>query len=331
MSSSSSSSSSSGQMCDPAGAIVNQYCQGYDLWVDRTNGTCGTYPELFQACSPSCNPPSYGTPLGTSCSGADLYGTYADGNCGTFTQVIQINSPSCPGAATCSDGIQNQGETGVDCGGPCAPCPVVPTCWDGIQNQGETGIDCGGPCAPCPPVATCSDGIQNQGETGVDCGGPCPDCPPVATCSDGVQNQGETGVDCGGPCAACGPVCGDGTCEPSEKCGPCTADCPMPTQFSYGHCVGTSWVYYYHYTGCWALNYIQTYDGNPNLACGAGAFSGPVTVCDTVFTLTLPEAEACGGACTGSVGEAPCDCPWLGSYSHDGVGQQPGYGTPICN
>lgn len=28
---------------------------------------------------------------------------------------------------TCTDGIQNQGETGVDCGGPCAACPVPPT------------------------------------------------------------------------------------------------------------------------------------------------------------------------------------------------------------
>ncbi len=26
---------------------------------------------------------------------------------------------------TCSDGIQNQGEKGVDCGGPCAPCALV--------------------------------------------------------------------------------------------------------------------------------------------------------------------------------------------------------------
>jgi hypothetical protein len=35
----------------------------------------------------------------------------------------------CGSAATCDDGIQNQGETGVDCGGPnCAPC----TCDDGI-------------------------------------------------------------------------------------------------------------------------------------------------------------------------------------------------------
>jgi hypothetical protein len=33
-------------------------------------------------------------------------------------------TPSTP-TATCSDGIQNQGETGIDCGGPCAACPTV--------------------------------------------------------------------------------------------------------------------------------------------------------------------------------------------------------------
>lgn len=30
--------------------------------------------------------------------------------------------------ATCTDGLQNQGETGVDCGGPCGACPVCVTC-----------------------------------------------------------------------------------------------------------------------------------------------------------------------------------------------------------
>jgi len=25
----------------------------------------------------------------------------------------------------------------------------MPTCFDNIQNQGETGVDCGGPCVPC--------------------------------------------------------------------------------------------------------------------------------------------------------------------------------------
>ena len=27
-----------------------------------------------------------------------------------------------------------------------------PSCFDGIQNQGEQGVDCGGPCAPCASV-----------------------------------------------------------------------------------------------------------------------------------------------------------------------------------
>ncbi|NRA50603.1 MAG: fibronectin type III domain-containing protein, partial [Phaeodactylibacter sp.] len=58
-----------------------------------------------------------------------------------------------PPAATCDDGIQNGGETGVDCGGP--NCPACPTCNDGIQNGSETGIDCGGP--DCGPCFTCDD------------------------------------------------------------------------------------------------------------------------------------------------------------------------------
>jgi hypothetical protein len=74
--------------------------------------------------------------------------------CETFTYGevedynVNITTSGGGGGATCTDGIQNQGETGIDCGGPCSPCP---TCSDGIQNQGETGIDCGGPCQPCPP------------------------------------------------------------------------------------------------------------------------------------------------------------------------------------
>lgn len=103
------------------------------------------------------------------------------------------------GDPTCSDGIQNGNETGVDCGGP--DCDACPTCDDGIQNGNETGVDCGGPdCDACP---TCDDGIQNGNETGVDCGGP--DCAACPTCDDGVQNGDETGVDCGGSqCAPCG-------------------------------------------------------------------------------------------------------------------------------
>lgn len=48
----------------------------------------------------------------------------------------------------------------------------VPTCYDRIQNQGEIGIDCGGPCGPC---VSCSNRVQDGYEEGVDCGGNCPE------------------------------------------------------------------------------------------------------------------------------------------------------------
>ncbi len=80
------------------------------------------------------------------------------------------------------------------------------SCSDGLQNQGEQGVDCGGPCGPC---GACSDGVQNQDEEGVDCGGSCPDACP--TCDDGVRNQDEQGVDCGGSCPSCPAVSVSGT------------------------------------------------------------------------------------------------------------------------
>jgi hypothetical protein len=40
--------------------------------------------------------------------------------------------------ATCSDGVQNGHETGVDCGGEC-PEHDCPNCTDGIRNGYEIG------------------------------------------------------------------------------------------------------------------------------------------------------------------------------------------------
>lgn len=85
-----------------------------------------------------------------SYSVTDASGSLASG--GSFTSSEATNF--CLGgssAPTCTDGIQNGDETGVDCGGSsCAPCVTPPTCTDGIQNGDETGVDCGGSsCAPC--------------------------------------------------------------------------------------------------------------------------------------------------------------------------------------
>ena len=69
-----------------------------------------------------------------------------------FSGLIVFTTTSCEDEnpepeATCTDGIQNGDETGVDCGGDCDPCP---TCDDGIQNGDEEGVDCGGTeCDAC--------------------------------------------------------------------------------------------------------------------------------------------------------------------------------------
>lgn len=72
------------------------------------------------------------------------------------TSWVDLGGSGCGGStATCTDGIQNQGETGVDCGGPCAACSggsceVFPNMnhsrdlpnelWNNEYNVGGTGI-----------------------------------------------------------------------------------------------------------------------------------------------------------------------------------------------
>ncbi len=98
--------------------------------------------------------------------------------------------------ANCFDGILNNNEQLIDCGGPCEECDH---CIDGIfqPDLGETWLDCGGECGACDP---CANGIQDSlemggDETGVDCGGtncgPCGDL-----CGDGLLNGNETQIDC---------------------------------------------------------------------------------------------------------------------------------------
>jgi hypothetical protein len=58
-------------------------------------------------------------------------------------------SKTIDNTGTCTDGILNQGEQNIDCGGPCPN--YCESCADGIRNQGEEAVDCGGPCDPCYP------------------------------------------------------------------------------------------------------------------------------------------------------------------------------------
>ncbi|NJC87730.1 MAG: hypothetical protein FIB02_04230 [Desulfuromonas sp.] len=100
------------------------------------------------------------------------------------------------------------------------PTPLAcDSCSDGIQNQGETGKDCGGPCAPCAPICTDADGDGYKVEGGA-CG--TQDCndnnkaifPGAPEICDGKDNNCNDQTDEGGVCDADG----DGVPDATDQC-----------------------------------------------------------------------------------------------------------------
>ncbi len=78
-----------------------------------------------------------------------------------LTRPLQLQACYYTENPSCFDGIKNchdgSCEFLVDCGGSCRTCP---SCSDGRQNQGEQGIDCGGPCPDvCIALASPESGI----------------------------------------------------------------------------------------------------------------------------------------------------------------------------
>ncbi|MFH1848582.1 MAG: PGF-pre-PGF domain-containing protein [archaeon] len=132
-------------------------------------------------------------------SGTDYYYSATVGSFSFFaigSSTASARSTAASGTtASCYDGIRNQDEAGVDCGGPCTSCPrpIGASCYDGIRNQDEAGVDCGGVCAPCL--------AGSPGTTPGTGGSTAPQ-----SCHDGIENQDEEGVDCGGVCVPCGPI-----------------------------------------------------------------------------------------------------------------------------
>ncbi len=152
---------------------VGHYLNLRHIWGD---GPCGQ--DDFVADTPESDASNFGCPTThQSCGSTDMvqnYMDYTDDSCMnlyTEGQKARMQALLAPGGFRASLATS----AAIVCGPP-----PDPTCDDGIQNQGETGIDCGGPCPDVCP--TCDDGIQNQGETGIDCGGPnCDTCPCYAT------------------------------------------------------------------------------------------------------------------------------------------------------
>ncbi|MGE0789279.1 MAG: hypothetical protein AB7S26_26635 [Sandaracinaceae bacterium] len=189
-----------------------------------------------------------------------------------------------PPAASCSDGMRNQDESDVDCGGVCgATCTPTEMCGD--NGDCTTNICMGG---TCQPMASCTDGTMNGSETDVDCGGamcnPCDDgeaCAANADCMSGFCNAMV--------CAA--TVCGDGTVQGDEDCDDGSGGTPMETATCDDDCT----------TAMCGDGAVNTTAGEACDGDGAGT-GGETATCDTDCT-----AAMCGDGVVNAAASETCD------------------------
>lgn len=125
--------------------------------------------------------------------------------------------------ASCSDGSQNQGEDGIDCGGPCEDCgagEVISECTtddDCLTLYDETYTcelgECVSPTSGCVSDTDCSSGE-------VCLSGACvaSECNYDGNCEYGAWN--ENSYNCPSDC-----YCGDGVCDNYESESDCSSDC----------------------------------------------------------------------------------------------------------
>ncbi|MBS3105883.1 Ig-like domain-containing protein [Candidatus Woesearchaeota archaeon] len=102
-------------------------------------------PKEFQSCKKECEEIWQCDKWSVCTESVRKRGCYDVNSCST-EDFKPSEYEECEFIAECYNLIQDQGEEGIDCGGP---CPVCETCFDRMQNQGEEGIDCGNPCRPC--------------------------------------------------------------------------------------------------------------------------------------------------------------------------------------
>lgn len=181
---------------------------------------------------------------GGSCGATCAVGDDCSGGADCASGVCNVLTSVC-GADSCDNGIDDPGETDVDCGGSCgAQCGVGAKC---LANSDCQSSSCNQETLTCD-ADQCSNGERDGDETDVDCGGSCAD--QCATgevcdtgtdclsgychvsnsicvsdhCSDGERNEGETDVDCGG--AECGDCATGAGCDVPADClsGFCNAD-----------------------------------------------------------------------------------------------------------
>ncbi|WP_437573808.1 PKD domain-containing protein [Sorangium sp. So ce887] len=123
----------------PTGPIE---CDGR-TWV--VGAGCGPTSEVVEITADGAECACTSGYTARPCIGNENWGGVAGETCFAPSQTISVVCGGEGGTApTCDDGIQNQGETGVDCGGPCAPCTGTTVEFSKEFTQGQPSSEqCG--------------------------------------------------------------------------------------------------------------------------------------------------------------------------------------------
>jgi hypothetical protein len=185
-----------GETCSPAHACVPDSCADGSQNGDETDidcgGSCGATCPPGKACSSDgdCAMSVCVANVCTSlCDDGIEDGDETDIDCGGACALLPDPKKCGPDEGCAVD---------ADCaGGDCASMKCVPNCKDSAQNNGETGIDCGGPCPACVVGNACASPADCQGGPCVDgvcCSEPCDGL--CKACSAAKKGVGPDGI-CG--------------------------------------------------------------------------------------------------------------------------------------
>ncbi|MBL9015037.1 MAG: DUF4215 domain-containing protein [Myxococcales bacterium] len=227
------------------GTINNaaEACDGLDFGAKTCATEVPSTPDGALRCTATCTISTAACTVNISCHDMTLNQGETDVDCGGNMNGCQrcANTKTCVNNGDCASGncVNNMGVK------TCQPAPPPPTCNDGIQNQGETAIDCGGTgngCQRCANTVACTMGTDCASGF---CNGSNVCAPVPAVCGNGAIETGEvcdygpgknnnTFCSSGSapayntPCASCnsctmvnvitGGVCGDNTKNGPEVC-----------------------------------------------------------------------------------------------------------------
>lgn len=161
-----------------------------------------------------------GWPSSVAAGEGEVFVVWAsNGSGGTDTSTHSVLGRRVPNLG-CEDGLKNQGEERIDCGGPCAPCECLADgpCSDDMFCNGTESCDGFGQCQSAEPVV-CDDGVGCTEDSCNESTDSCDYLTNDSLCDNGLFCDGDETCDATLDCQAGAAPCPDPFCdEPIDSC-----------------------------------------------------------------------------------------------------------------